>query len=84
MDESLGTCLQETKQRIITEIEHLAENEFYHSHYKQKINMISDGRSVYHRMNSFPTIYKCISSIYIHESMKYKKHGLDMEQLDES
>ena len=44
MDESLGTRLQETKQRIITEIEHLVENELYHSHYKQKINMISEGR----------------------------------------
>ena len=36
MDESLGTRLEETKQRIITEIEHLVENEFYNSHYKQK------------------------------------------------
>ena len=45
MDESLGTRLEETKQRIITEIEHLVENGFCHSHYKQKINMISDGRS---------------------------------------
>ena len=45
MDESLGIHLEETKQRIIAKIEHLAENELYHSHYKQKINMISDGRS---------------------------------------
>ena len=40
MDESLRTPLEKTQQRIITETEHLAEDEFYHSHYKHITNTI--------------------------------------------
>ena len=46
MDESLGITLAEAPQRLITETEHLAEDEFYHNHYKHITNTISDGRSI--------------------------------------